>query len=37
MINAAVVPEPGAVCFGLLVCGVAGFGAAWRRYLGQQG
>ena len=37
MINAAAVPEPGAVCFGLLVCSVVGFGAAWRRYFGQQG
>jgi hypothetical protein len=32
MIEAAAIPEPGAGCFALLVCGVVGFGAAWRRY-----
>jgi hypothetical protein len=34
MINAVAVPEPSAVCFGLLVCGVVAGGAAWRRYFG---
>jgi hypothetical protein len=37
MINAAAVPEPAAVMFGVLICGVVGFSAAWRRYFGEQG
>jgi hypothetical protein len=32
----APVPEPGAVLFGGLVCGVLGLAAAWRRLVGKS-
>jgi hypothetical protein len=32
-VDAAVIPEPGAVLFGVLVCGVVGLTAAGRRLL----
>jgi hypothetical protein len=33
MISGTAVPEPGAVLFGVLICGVLGVGAVWKRFI----
>ena len=35
VLNGTAVPEPGAILFGGLVCGVFGLAAAWRRIVGK--